>query len=118
LLRTRLLYLGIHTAELLIPSPLWNDLSTAIRRRKLEIGRKILRALVEICQPAILCHEKDDYLHRLGSGIGFCEDGIYGQRTAPVPERGSLFRRFHRCHPQSPEAPAASRRLSSKIMRS
>lgn len=43
-----------------LPSHRWSELPGAVRREQLQIGQQILRALVEICQPAaILCHGKE-----------------------------------------------------------
>jgi hypothetical protein len=43
-----------------LPSRRWSELPAGVRREQLENGRQILRALVEICQPAaILAHGKE-----------------------------------------------------------
>lgn len=43
-----------------LPSERWKKLPAKVRHEQLEIGRQILRALVEICRPvAILCHGQE-----------------------------------------------------------
>jgi hypothetical protein len=43
-----------------LPSERWKKWSAKVRHEQLEIGRQILRALVEICRPAaILCHGQE-----------------------------------------------------------
>jgi hypothetical protein len=43
-----------------LPSKRWSEMPAGVRREQLENGRKILRALVEICRPAaILAHGKE-----------------------------------------------------------
>jgi hypothetical protein len=50
----------LRTNACALPSRRWSDLPGALRREQLEVGRQILRALVEICRPAaILCHGKE-----------------------------------------------------------
>lgn len=50
----------LRTNAAALPSQRWKKLSVQVRREQLEIGRQILRNLVEICQPAaILCHGQE-----------------------------------------------------------
>lgn len=50
----------LRTNACALPSRRWGELPSALRREQLEIGRRVLRALVEICRPAaILCHGKE-----------------------------------------------------------
>jgi hypothetical protein len=50
----------LRTNACALPSRRWSELSGALRREQLEVGRQILHALVEICRPAaILCHGKE-----------------------------------------------------------
>jgi hypothetical protein len=50
----------LRTNACALPSRCWTELPTALRREQLDVGRQVLRALVEICQPAaILCHGKE-----------------------------------------------------------
>ena len=50
----------LRTNACALPSGSWSELSTAVRREQLELGRQILGALVDICQPAaILAHGKE-----------------------------------------------------------
>lgn len=50
----------LRTNACALPSRRWTGLPTALRHEQREIGRQVLRALVEICRPvAILCHGKE-----------------------------------------------------------
>lgn len=50
----------LRTNAAALPCGRWKKLPTKVRREQLEIGRQILRALVEICRPAaILCHGQE-----------------------------------------------------------
>jgi hypothetical protein len=50
----------LRTNAAALPSERWKKLPAKVRHEQLEIGRQILRALVEICPPAaILCHGQE-----------------------------------------------------------
>jgi hypothetical protein len=50
----------LRTNACALPSRRWTELPRAVQREQLEIGRRILGALIEICRPAaILCHGRE-----------------------------------------------------------